>query len=79
MLRFLVFALVSAFATAQMGSADGVDVAMAGWEQVRSIRSSNPEIEQMFQWLSHSLDNGQAEPFDDFRNAIPKMTTPVPL
>ena len=50
-----------------------------GWEQVRSIRSSNPEIEQMFQWLSHSLDNGQAEPFDDFRNAIPKMTTPVPL
>lgn len=50
-----------------------------GWEQVRSIRSSNPEIEQMFQWLSHSLDNGQAEPFDNFRNAIPKMTTPVPL
>lgn len=50
-----------------------------GWEQVRSIRSSNPEIEQMFQWLSHSLDNGQAEPFANFRKTIPKMATPVPL
>ncbi|MFP6872038.1 MAG: hypothetical protein VCA55_00890 [Verrucomicrobiales bacterium] len=49
------------------------------WEQVRAIRASNQEIEQMFQWLSHSLDNGQAESFANFRNTLPEIATPVPL
>ncbi len=38
-----------------------------GWAQVRELRESNEEIESMFEWLSHSLDHGQAQPFANFR------------
>ena len=41
-----------------------------GWDQVRVLRDSNQEGEEMFQWLSHSLDNGQAQPFDNFRSNL---------
>lgn len=50
-----------------------------GWDQVRNLRSNNQEIEEMFQWLSHSLDNGQAKPFANFRNGISKVESPVSL
>ncbi len=50
-----------------------------GWEQVRTLRSTNAEIESMFQWLSHSLDNGQAQPFASFRSGLRPTESPVSL
>jgi hypothetical protein len=48
-----------------------------GWDQVRVLRDSNQEIEEMFQWLSYSLDNGQAKPFANFRSEAPTVDTPL--
>ena len=48
-----------------------------GWDQVKVLRDSNQEIEEMFQWLTHSLDNGQAQPFSNFRSGIQHVESPV--
>jgi len=48
-----------------------------GWDQVRILRDSNREIEEMFQWLTYSLDNGQAQPFSNFRGSIKQVDSPI--
>lgn len=47
-----------------------------GWDQLRGLRSANPEIEQMFQWLRHSLDKGHAQSFANFRDV--EVESPIP-
>ena len=37
------------------------------WDQVRGLRDRNSELDEMFHWLTQSLDNGEAQPIANFR------------
>ncbi len=46
------------------------------WPQVRQLRGENEELEEMFHWITYSLDKGKADSYENYRGQKVDKTSP---
>ena len=39
------------------------------WNQIRTLRKENQELEEMFHWITYSLDHGMAQSYETYRSS----------
>lgn len=39
------------------------------WSQIRNLRKENVELEEMFRWITYSLDHGMAQSYETYRSS----------